>query len=435
MDGVRCLIELGCRLVIFVRALIGDALCGILGNLRKTVDIGQMASRIPGIISCVIQTGIDKRIQLIQLGIQVIQCTLRKVHRQIGLHLSDNSADVLSSVNRCPVGVALQKAGVAADNSADVIPHMLVADVRLVRAGGHNAGGKACDSACIRIDFQVLKARKIPGHQNLFQCTRELIQSHIGILIGGIDTVFIGAGEYRSLVVADNSAAGRGSCHRACAAAAKNRAVSSVSADNSADLTVSRNLAVEGAVLNFPVIQSGNSTKLRLISVRCDDSLHLQIRNGTRVLYGSEHAGLRNISCYRNTGKPMSLSVEASAKGLQRCEFLIGKIKIRVQVHFLVSGPAVIVAVLHQLLEILHGIDFHLLIDLCLISGDVRLIRLRIGILFALIRGLRALGLPLCGLHHALVYHVLCLLLQIRHRGCCRAKRYGQGGSSNRARH
>ena len=60
MDGVRCLIELGCRLVVFVRALIGDALCSILRNLRKTVDIGQMASRIPGIISCVIQAGIDK---------------------------------------------------------------------------------------------------------------------------------------------------------------------------------------------------------------------------------------------------------------------------------------------------------------------------------------------------------------------------------------
>ena len=312
---------------------------------------------------------------------------------------------------------------------------MLVADVSLVRAGGHDAGGKACDSASIRIDLQVLKARKIPCHQNLFQRARELIQRHVGILIGGIDIGFIGAGEYRSLVVADNSAAGRGSCHRACAAAAKNGTISSVSADNSADLTVCRNLAIEGAVLNFPVIQSGDSAKLRLISIRCDDSLHLQIRNGTRVLYGSEHTGLRDISSYGNAGKPVPLSVEAPAKGLQRCEFLIGKVKIRVQVHFLVSGPAVIVAVLHQLLEILHGIDVHLLIDLCLISGDVRLIRPRIGILVALIRGLRALGLSLCGLHHALVDHVLCLLLQIRHRGCRRAKRCGQGGSRNRASH
>ena len=80
MDGVRCLIELGRCLVVFVRALIGDAFCSILRNLRKTVDIGQMASRIPGIISCVIQTGIDKRIQLIQLGIQIVQRTLRKIH-------------------------------------------------------------------------------------------------------------------------------------------------------------------------------------------------------------------------------------------------------------------------------------------------------------------------------------------------------------------
>ena len=99
--------------------------------------------------SCVVQHRTDQVMQLIDIVRELVGNVLRKIHRHIGLCLSCDSADILTSVYFSGIFAGKNIAGLPADDSADIVTYMLIADRPTVGAVLDDPAGKSCDPSGI----------------------------------------------------------------------------------------------------------------------------------------------------------------------------------------------------------------------------------------------------------------------------------------------
>ena len=131
-----------------------------------------------------------------------------------GFHLSCNSANVFTAVQRAIIYTTLDVTGLASCDAADVIAHMLIAHVPFVDTGADHTGVFPCNSTDIGDRCSVF------GSEKIGQCSIQIDggkvntvirRSGVDIAVAGavFDVAFIGSGNAACQVAAVNGSFGK----------------------------------------------------------------------------------------------------------------------------------------------------------------------------------------------------------------------------------
>lgn len=133
----------------------------------------------------VIAGAIDQRLQGLQLTAQLLQGVLGVKQCAAGLHLAHDAAALFAGVDRAVVDAALDIAGLAAHDAADVITDVQVAHGAAVEAGADHAGGGTSDTANVGDVSGILGANQI--------VQRQLREVDFVLVDGGVDVGVVAA--------------------------------------------------------------------------------------------------------------------------------------------------------------------------------------------------------------------------------------------------
>ena len=148
-----------------VFGLLQQILNGIAGAghvvLQRFELVGKVAAGGAGVIA----GAVDQRLQRAHLVGKLLQRVLCVFQRAARLHLADDAAALLAGVDSAVVDAALNVAGLAARDAADVVAHVLVAHGAAVHAGADDTAGLARNAADVGDVGGVLGADQVVQRQ------------------------------------------------------------------------------------------------------------------------------------------------------------------------------------------------------------------------------------------------------------------------------
>ena len=148
-----------------VLGLLQQILNGIAGAghvvLQRFELVGKVAAGGAGVIA----GAVDQRLQRAHLVGKLLQRVLCVFQRAARLHLADDAAALLAGVDSAVVDAALNVAGLAARDAADVVAHVLVAHGAAVHAGADDTAGLARNAADVGDVGDVLGADQVVQRQ------------------------------------------------------------------------------------------------------------------------------------------------------------------------------------------------------------------------------------------------------------------------------
>ena len=144
-----------------VLGLLQQVLDGVAGAGHAAFQCVQLVGQVAAGGAGVVAGAVDQRLQGAHLIAEFLQRVFGVFQRAAGLHLADDAAALLAGVDGAVVDAALDVAGLAACNAADIVAHVLVANGAAVHAGADHAAGLACDAADVSDVGGVLGADQV----------------------------------------------------------------------------------------------------------------------------------------------------------------------------------------------------------------------------------------------------------------------------------
>src|SRR5699024_5822706 len=95
----------------------------VRGAAHVAGDRVQARRYVGGAVSCVQERGVQQVVELRQLLGEVFRRGGGEVQGEVGLHLAYDAADLLAAQDAAAVRAALDIAGLASDDAADVVAH------------------------------------------------------------------------------------------------------------------------------------------------------------------------------------------------------------------------------------------------------------------------------------------------------------------------
>ena len=285
----------------------------------------------------------------IQLGQQLVEEILAEGLQNLRLQLAHDAAHVLPPADGAGVDTAIQPAGAAADDAADVIADLVVAHGAAVGAALDGALGIACHTADVRISRDIFHGVQLG----------QICIVGLGIVfqIMGIDTAAVfTAGQ--SAVVFSHYAAGRMLAGDAAGEGAAHQLTAGfIGANQTADAVVTHYGAAGGAVQKPAGVAAGQQAQIILMPIRMDGARHRQILNGGTSLNVAEQPPNVAAAGKGQAGDGVSVALKCAAEGGDRSEVNTVEVKIVLQDHGLTLGPGIQRAVPGQFCQILGGFD------------------------------------------------------------------------------
>ena len=238
--------------------------------------------------------------QLIDIVRELVGNVLRKIHRHIGLCLSCDSADILTSVYFSGIFAGKNIAGLPADDSADIVTYMLIADRPAVGAVLDDPAGKSCDPSGIYRIVQRGRVVRLAVIVVQIQqtvcvvCQIDVFQGHPLVFIRNVDVCLIGTAHDIAIVLTDHASSIVRPGDAALVRTFDQNTGSLVEAYQTAHIVVCRHLSIEGTVHQDSAVVSHDAADRHPLAIRHDISIYVQIHDHRRPLGIAEQSGIGN---------------------------------------------------------------------------------------------------------------------------------------------
>ena len=287
--------------------------------------------------------------QHIQLVGQLLQRVLRVKQRTARLHLAHDAAALLAGVDCAVVDAALDIAGLAAHDAADVVANVLVANGAAVQAGAENARGRARDAADIG------DVRRTLGADQIIQ--RQLRKVDFVLVDSGVDAGVVAAVDDNAAVLAYDAADKVRAVDAAAGGAAVDRAAVEVGARDAAHDGRARGNTLEPAIDERTGVAAHDAAHGGAAARRHRAAAHSQIVHHAASLDVAEEARHRAIVHKAQAADGVVVAIKRAAEAGDTSKVHAGQVKVGVQVDGAALAPGVQAAVLDQLQQVIHAVD------------------------------------------------------------------------------
>ena len=285
----------------------------------------------------------------IQLGQQLVEEILTEGLQDLRLQLAHDAAHVLPPADGAGVDAAIQPAGAAAGDAADVIADLVIAHGAAVGAALDGALGIACHTADVRISRDVFHGVQLG----------QICIVGLGIVfqIVGVDAAAVGAAGQGPAVFAHHAGGGMFAGNAAGEGTAHQLAAGFIDTYQTADAIITHDGAGGDAVQDPPGVAAGQQAQIILMPIGVDGAHDRQILNGGAVLNVAEQAPDVAAAGKGQAGDGVSVTLECAAEGGNRSEVNTVEVKIVLQDHSLSLRPGIQRAVPGQFCQILGSFD------------------------------------------------------------------------------
>ena len=285
----------------------------------------------------------------IQLGQQLVEEILAEGLQDLRLQLAHDAAHVLPPADGAGVDAAIQPAGAATSNAADVIADLVIAHGAAVGAALDGALGIACHTADVRISRDVFHGVQLG----------QICIVGLGIVfqIVGVDAAAVGTAGQGPAVFAHHAGGGMFAGNAAGEGTAHQLAAGFIDTYQTADAVITHDGAGGDAVQDPSGVAAGQQAQIILMPIGVDGAHDRQILNGGAVLNVTEQTPDVAAAGEGQAGDGVSVALECAAEGGNRSEVNTVEVKIVLQDHSLSLRPGIQRAVPGQFGQILGGFD------------------------------------------------------------------------------
>ena len=309
----------------------------------------QLVGQVTAGGACVIAGAVDQCLQGGHLLAQLLQGIFGVLQGAAGLHLAHDAAALLAGVDGAVVDAALDVAGLAACNAADIVAHVLVAHGAAVHAGADHAAGLACDAADVGDVGGVLGADQVAEGQ--------LRQVNVVLLHRGVDAGRIGGVGDDAVVLPGKAADEVGTVDAAGGGAALDHAGDKVIACDAAHDGRAGGNTLKPAVVQCTGIAAGKAAHGGAAAGGHGAAAHDKVADIGPLLDIAEEADDRAVIHKAQAGDHMALPLKNAAEGRDAGKAAAGHLKVGVQHNGAVFAPAVQTAIVGQLQKLVHRAD------------------------------------------------------------------------------
>ena len=332
-----------------VLGLLQQILNGIAGAghvvLQRFELVGKLAAGGAGVIA----GAVDQRLQRAHLVGKLLQRVLCVFQRAARLHLADDAAALLAGVDSAVVDAALNVAGLAARDAADVVAHVLVAHGAAVHAGADDTAGLARNAADVGDVGDVLGADQVVQRQ---RGKVDVVLLHRRVDAGGVRAVgndaVIFTGDAADEVRTVDTARGR---------AAFDDAGGQICARDAADNGRAGGHALKAAVVQRTGVAARNAAHGGAAAGGHRAAPDDEVADVGPLLHIAEEADDRAVIYKAQAGDRVALPLKYAAEGRDARKAAAGQFQIGVQIDGAVFAPAVQAAGIGQLQKVIDGAD------------------------------------------------------------------------------
>ena len=321
---------------------------GAGGAVGNRADRGADAR---GGVAGVTKKHVHEIVQAVEVALHLGSAARTHVNGDERLHLTGDTADVLTACDVAPVGAAGNETALTANHTADVNADVLIAHGAPVGAANDNAGGETGNAA------------DVGGGMNLTLFVgdvfhRGVIRKRRITLVGcEVHACRVGAIGNRAEVLSDGAAHVVVARCIALGFAVINHAGGLICAGDAADVIRAADRAGEVAAADRAHVGADNRADLTHRAGSVNVAGHGEILDRTALLHIAEEAHMRRVAFERKAADGVTLPVKHAAKGRHRCKHNTVQIQIRLKNDGLVSGISIEFAVIAELLKVFHRSD------------------------------------------------------------------------------
>ena len=297
----------------------------------------------------VIAGAIDQRLQGLQLTAQLLQGVLGVKQCAAGLHLAHDAAALFAGVDGAVVDAALDIAGLAAHDAADVITDVQVAHGAAVEAGTDHAGGSTGDTANVGDVSGILGADQI--------VQRQLREVDFVLVDGGVDVGVVAAVDDHAVVFTHDAADEVGTVDAAGGGAVVDGAAAQVGTGDAAHNGCAGGNALEPAVDERTGVAAYDAAYGGAAAGGHRAASDGQIMYHAVGLDVAEEARHRAVVNQAQAADGVAVAVKGAAEGGDTGKVNAGQVQVGVQVHRAVLTPGVETAIGDQLQKVFHTVD------------------------------------------------------------------------------
>ena len=285
----------------------------------------------------------------IQLGQQLVEEILAEGLQNLRLQLAHDAAHVLSSADGAGVDAAIQPAGAAAGDAANVIADLVVTHSAAVGAALDGALGIACHTADVRISRDVFHGVQLG----------QICVVGLGIVfqIVGVDAAAVGTAGQGPAVFSHHAGGGMFAGNTAGEGTAHQLAADFIDTYQTTNTVITHDGAGGNAVQDPSGVAAGQQAQIILMPIRMDGARHRQILNGGTSLNVAEQPPNVAAAGEGQAGDGVSVALKCAAEGGDRGEVNTVEVQIVLQDHSLTLRPGIQRAVPGQFCQILGSFD------------------------------------------------------------------------------
>ena len=343
-----------------------DILCCSTSTAHSTCNAVQPLYNGIRCTICVFHCSIQQDIKLVKLPLELCYCAFRKILGNVRLHLSCDTAHILTAKDFCRILAAVYIAAVPAYNAAHIVANVRITNGCLVFAALDDAGGitgnaagiHSCRTGIQRGQLGVVR-QKIKGN---------ILRVDGRVNTDGIDISLVFAADHDAQIATRNAAGHIRSKDRTAGLAPGNLACQRIHTGDTARVAGTDNTACKGAVCNGAIIFTHDAADKLGITTGSYSTADGQILNDTCCAQLPEKTGRSYMLSHVQTADHVAVTVKDTAEGGDGQKVCIVQRKIRFQNHQFSYRPGIQTAVFCQFQKVFCIFDIYGFKDFCYFS-------------------------------------------------------------------